>query len=397
MAQKVPPEELERRAGALQARMAAEGLPAMLVLQTSDICWLTGSVQQGLVFVPAEGAPVYCVRKDLARARAESSLARVVAAPSPRDLPAFLKSLGLALPDRLGLELDVVPFALIERWRKALPGVDLADGSGAIRSARAVKSSFEVDRIRAAAMVADAVVRRACELLRPGIPEQHLQADLEREAILLGHQGLVRMRGFNAELHFGQVLSGPSGALSPPGDTPLGGEGPNPCVGHGAGPRLIGRDEPVIVDVAIAVDGYVCDQTRTLCAGRLPDELRVAHDHMVAVMGRVVKVARPGAPWSLPYDEAVALASSLGHTDRFMGAPSARAPFVGHGVGLDLDELPVLARGFKDRTIEAGMTIAVEPKVVFAGVGAVGIEDTFLVTDGGLERLTVTEQRLFEV
>jgi Xaa-Pro dipeptidase len=119
---------------------------------------------------------------------------------------------------------------------------------------------------------------------------------------------------------------------------------------------------------------------------------------MLAVIAHAQDAMRAGVPWSQPYESCCALAASLGHAERFMGVPGALAPFVGHGVGSELDELPVLARGFKDRCLEAGMTIAVEPKVVFPGLGAVGIEDTFLVTpDGPAERLTLPAQQAFEV
>src|SRR6185369_9875851 len=87
------------------------------------------------------------------------------------------------------------------------------------------------------------------------------------------------------------------------------------------------------------------------------------------------------------WERARTMADEAGLGDRFMGPPGDQARFVGHGVGLELDELPVLAPGFK-APLREGMTIAIEPKFVFPGQGAVGIENTFLVTAQGGEKLT---------
>jgi len=391
----VPASELELHASALGRRLG--DLDAILALEAADLYWLTGSIQAGFAYVPREGPVIYGVRRDPGRARAESGLAHVVQFSSPKDLGALLGQVGLPMPKKLGMELDVVPVNLFDRWRSALPGVEVVDASFAIRAARAVKTTWEQDRIKAAAKVADAVVRRCLEVLRPGISEMELAADLEATAIRLGHQGMVRMRAFNAENHFGQILAGPSGAQIPPGDTPLGGSGPNPYVGKGAGPRLIRPGEPVVVDIAVAVDGYVVDQTRTFSCGPLPDELVQAHADMVAVLEHALSFVKPGMPWARPHEEALVLAARLGHKDRFMGPPGVQAKFLGHGVGLELDELPVLAKAFGDHMLEEGMVIAIEPKVVFKDLGAVGIEDTFLVQRDGFERLTLPEQCLFVV
>ena len=392
-----PASEIRNRVARVQARMAGAGIDAMLVLQTSDLFWLAGSIQQGALWVPASGEPLYMVRKDLGRAREESGLARIVPLRSPKDLAGCLAEAGLAQASRVGMELDVVPVSVFRRWEAVLGGATITDASPLLRAVRSVKSAWEVERMRASAVVSAGVFAHAAEVLRPGISEIEFAAALEHEARRLGHQGFVRMRAFNAELFYGHIFAGPDSAMPGPYDTPLGGRGPGPAVGQGAGPRRIGEREPVVVDLATAVDGYLADQTRTLCIGGLPDELVAAYADMVRIQDRMVEVARPGLAWGRVYDECLALARSLGHADRFMGPAGSQVSFIGHGVGVELDEPPFIARGFADSILEPGMTFAFEPKVVFPGVGAVGVEDTFLVTGDGVERLTLGPRDLVVV
>ncbi len=369
--------------------MSTDGLDALLVIQIADLYWLAGSIQQGALWVPAEGEPLYMVRKNLARAREESALGRIVPLASPKDLPARLAEARLQVPSRVGMELDVVPVALFRRWEKVLGSATVADASPLLRAARAVKSAWEVDRMRAAAAVSARMFERAGEVLRAGMTEIELAATLEFEERRLGHQGVVRMRAFNAELFYGHVFSGPDSAAPSGFDAPLGGRGLSPAVGQGAGTRRIGEREPIVVDFVTAIDGYLMDQTRTFCIGGLSEDLTRAYDDMIRVQDRMIEVARPGVAWGTVYDECLATARSLGHAEHFMGAPGSQVSFIGHGVGIEVDEPPFLARGFTDATLEAGMTYAFEPKVVFPGIGAIGVEDTFLVTGQGVERLTL--------
>ncbi len=392
-----PPEELEKRTRALQARMAGAGLDAVLVLQNADLFYLAGTVQQGALYVPASGDPLYRVRKDLGRARVESPLKSIEPMRSPRDLPPAVAAAGLPPPARLGMELDVVPVALFRRWEAVFPGVQVEDASPLLRDQRAVKSAYEVGILRESAARMDRVFRRALEVIRPGLTDLELVAELEHAARLDGHQGIVHLRGFNSEIHFGHVFSGEASAIPAWADAPLGGPGLNPRVGQGAAGTRIEPGRPVIVDIAFAYDGYIVDQTRTVAVGELPPEMVRAYETTRRVQERLMSAARPGATWGAVYDEGLRVAVEAGFGDRFMGAPGSQVSFIGHGVGLELDEWPLIARGFHDRVLEEGMVLAAEPKVVFPGLGAVGIENTFVVGPAGLERITFSNEDLVVV
>lgn len=391
-----PAEELASRAAALQRHLAAQGLDAALIVQNADLFYFTGSIQSGVYVVPAAGRPVYGVRRVLERARRESSLERIVPLESLRALPALLADAVEGPVRRVGMELDVVPVAVRDRFAAALPGVEIADVSSSIRTVRSVKSASELATMREAAHLAHFMVEVAVRTLREGMTELELSAEVEAAARRRGHQGTVRVRGWNQEIYYGAILSGEAGAVPSFLDFPLGGEGPTPAVPYGAGRRRIVAGEPVVMDYTAAVDGYLSDQTRTLVIGVLPPRLARAHEAAVEILHEVEAALRPGVRPSDLYRLALDKAAALGYAEGFMGVRPYRSRFVGHGLGVELDEWPVLAEGFSD-PLQPGQVLCVEPKIVFPGEGAVGIEDVFVVTPTGAERLTITERQLLPV
>jgi len=389
-----PKEELENRIKRLQQQMQVHHVEAILMMQNADLFYFTGSIQQGVLYVPLEGSPVYMVRKEVQRAQMECGLQHIVPFKSPKDIPGILSDFQLAMPQHAGMELDVLPVALYQRFIKVLGECKVSDASHLIRTVRAVKSPYEIEIMKDAALQVDKVYQRAREVIREGITDLELAAELEFTARKQGHQGISRMRGFNSELFFGHIFSGADSAAPAYLDSPLGGVGVNPSVGQGASYKSIKAGQPIIVDFAGAFDGYLVDQTRTLCIGGLDDKLVKAYEDMVAIQTRLKEIARPGAIWGEIYDECYGLACELGYKDYFMGNAGAQVSFIGHGIGVEVDEYPFIARGFKDQVLEEYMTFAFEPKAVYAGVGAVGIENTFWVADDGLKHLTYSDEEL---
>ncbi|MCC6223197.1 MAG: aminopeptidase P family protein [Thermoleophilia bacterium] len=392
MAPAVPPEEIERRIRAFQAELAAGGLDAALVVQTTDVFYLSGTAQSAHLVVPARGEPVLCVRKTLSRAVAESPLERIQPLRSLRELPGVLAGAGIR-SGRLGLELDVLPAARYLDYGRRFEAFELADCSAAVRRIRSRKSPWELERIRGASELLSHVPGWVAEVLRAGMTELELAAELERLLRRAGHQGLCRMRAFNGDMFYGVVVAGPSGAVPGGTDTPLVGPGPNAAIAKGSSARPIGRGEPVVVDLVGAWDGYLSDQTRTFSLGPLPVHLREAYERTREILHRVAAAARPGVPASHLHALAVELAAPY---EGFMGLGDERVSFVGHGLGLEVDEPPYLARGY-DEPLEQGMVFALEPKLLFPGEGAVGIENTYLVGAGEAVPLTSAGEELLEL
>ncbi len=377
----VPRQEIERRIGAFQSALQADGLDAALIVESSDLYYLTGTNQDAHLVVPAAGEPVYLVRRDLGRARDESPLQRVEPLTSLRDLgPAILDVAGDI--KSLGLEFDVLPVANYQRYVRALPGVELRDCMPALRPLRARKSEWEVGRIRAAAEQIRIAHVATPQLLHAGMTDLELQIELERIMRSHGHQGPCRFRGMNGEMYFGAVLAGPDAAVPASSDTPFGGWGLSPAVGRGPRAGLISEGTGVSVDLVGATDGYLADATRTFSVGPLAEPLAAALRVCEQILAEVETLLVPGTPWQVPYLRGLEMATEAGFGDGWMGSGAARVSFIGHGIGLEINEPPFLARGL-DLPLEAGHVIAVEPKLAFAGVGAVGVENTYLVREQG--------------
>jgi Xaa-Pro dipeptidase len=370
------------RVGRYQEALAGRGLAGALLLNAVDVYYLAGTRQNGALFVPAAGAPVLLVRKSLSRARAESAVADVRPFPPSKDLAAALGASG-----RIGAAFEAVPQGTLDWWRRNLPAADFVDAGAILREQRSVKSPAELAVMRDGAACICGAIGEIPRFLRAGMRELDLSAEIELRLRRNGNEGVPRLRGFNSELFIGLAIAG-DGA-SDPGyfDGPMVGRGLSPARPQGASERIIREGEPVIVDFTSVHGGYTLDMTRTAVVGKLPAELVRAFELACAIQEDVARNLRPGVVPAALWERARATAERGGLGGNFMGPPGEQARFVGHGVGLELDELPVLAPGF-DAPLQAGQTIAVEPKFVFAGVGGVGIENTFAVTESGGEKLT---------
>ncbi|HBV97504.1 MAG: peptidase M24 [Peptococcaceae bacterium BICA1-7] len=386
-----PGRELLRRTERLQDLLQKKGVDGAVIVQNADLFYFTGTVQQSHLFVPAQGKPVLMVKKSFPRAREESALEEVLPLENVKDLPGMISSYGFTGIKSIGLELDVLPASLYLKYQKMFTPAEIVDISGLIRSVRMIKSSYELNILKKAASLSHSLFSRVKEFLVEGIAEVDLAGRLEAEYRREGHQGFVRMRGFNQEIYYGHLLSGSNMGVPSFLDSPTGGPGLNPSFPQSAGFKKIAANEPVMVDYVAVYGGYMVDQARVFCLGRLPDRFAKAYGIAVEIQEEIKKKARPGVICEDLYSLAISIASRYGLKDHFMGYPHP-APFVGHGVGIELDEFPVLARGFKT-PLEKGMVLALEPKFVFPDGGA-GIENTFVVGEHGLEALTTFDQEI---
>jgi len=384
----VPESELSSRIAHLQKALAGRDIEAALICQKTDLFYFGATSQQGWLYVPAEGKALLMVYKEFARAREESPLEQIVSLVSSKKIPAVLAQYGYGLPASLGMELDVLPTNLYIQYKTIFQKSTVEDISFEIRLIRAVKSDFEIDKIRAAAKLSDAVAARVPELLEVGKTEVSLAGELEGFARGLGHQGIVRMRMWGSELFYGHLLAGSDAAVPSYLASPTGGTGVSSTIGQGAGFRKIAANEPILFDYVFALDGYISDHTRIFSIGSVPAELQAAHQAMLEIQEAIKIQAKPGTPAGELYELMVALAEQKGYGANFMGAGERKIRFTGHGVGLELDEFPFIAKG-QHLELEAGMVIALEPKIIYPGKGVVGIENTHLVTDNGLETLSI--------
>jgi len=386
----VPREEIRQRVEKFQSYIASRDLQGALIFQNVDRYYFSGTIQSSILFVPAQGSPILMVQKGHERARLESSLENLVPITDKGAIKNVLAGYRL---EKAGLELDVLPAYLYLWLQEAFPGCRWEDVSRGIRRLRMIKSPYELDLVRKAARILHRGYTELAGILHEGMTELEIDGHLALIARREGHMGILRMRGWNQEMTYAHVLSGESGSVVSFLDSPHGGSGNTPAMAQGAGFRKIRRNEPIGVDYGVGVDGYLADQFRTFVIGDLDPELRKAHDCSRQIHRLFAETAKPGVSCADLYQMAVEEAAKAGLADFFMGYGEGRVKFIGHGLGLEIDELPIIAPFF-DQKLEPGMVVAFEPKFVFPGKGVVGMEDDYGVTSSGLERLTITEQEL---
>jgi Xaa-Pro aminopeptidase len=391
-----PISEVQARVEKMQARMREATLDAVFVLQNVDLFYFTGTAQSGLLCLPAEGEPVYLVQKSLPRARMESPLNRILEFPGFKKLPESLQAEGIHELRRIGIEGDVLPANYYLRLKACFPGAELLDASDAIRRIRMVKSDAEIGMIRRAAGMLREAFDGLSSWIRAGASELEVMAQLEGFLRTLGHQGIIRMRGFNCQVGFG-VLSGGANAVYPsPFPGPIGSSGLYPAIPVGAGDHILAEGETLMADIVAGYGGYIADKTRTYSVGSIPRDFAAAHRFILELNREIETMLKPGVPCSSIYRRALEMVKEAGYEEGFMGIGKDQMRFIGHGVGLELDELPAIASG-SDVVLEPGMTIAVEPKVFFRRRGGAGIENTYAITATGFEKLTEYPEEIREV
>ena len=384
-------QEYAQRIERLQQGLARDGLDGALYIYPIDIYYFTGTRQNATLWIPVQGEPLLLVRKSYPRACREAYVDAIRPFPRSAEFARLLAGF-----DAIGMTFDVVPVQQLQYYQKLLPDSRFSDISGLNRELRSVKSAWEIERMRYAGAQLSRVFATVADFLQPGMREIDLAAEFEARLRKAGGEGLVRMRAFNQELFMGLAVAGDSACAEGFFDGAATGLGMSAAAAHGASPAVIETGQPVMIDYTGIFDGYIVDMTRMFVCGELPGHLLDAFVVAREIQDAIAAGLKPGALCADLFQIAAKRTEEAGLAGQFMGPPGEQARFVGHGVGLELDEYPVLARGF-EVPLQAGQTIAVEPKFTFAGFGAVGIENTYLVTEQGGEKLSVLADDLVRV
>jgi Xaa-Pro aminopeptidase len=390
----LPPEllaDLPRRHDRLRAALAAAHADALILTLNADLVYASGTVFSGWFYLPAAGNPVFFFR------RPSDFPARIpgfeaVAVRRPDQMAEHLAATGRPLPMRLLLEGDELPAAEWFQFARIFPGAELLNGSPHIRLARAVKTGYELDRMRLSCRLHAETIATFPALFRPGMTDLDFSIAMEHAIRRRGSLGLFRAFGGRMELFMGSVLAGDNARTPSAYDFALGGEGLDPAIPVGANGAPLTPGTTVMADIGGNFTGYISDCSRTYAIGAIPAAVREAHQVSIAICEALAAAARPGVRCDSLYALALKQAEAAGLAPHFMGF-GQQAKFVGHGIGIEINELPVLAPR-SDAVLEANMVVALEPKFVFPGVGAVGIENTYAVTAAGLEKLTCCDESL---
>ena len=372
----------------IQAALRRLPADALLLADNANLYYTSSRVFCGYTYVPAEGDMIYFVRRPVGLTGDN-----VVYIRKPEQIIEEMQKRGLPLPQTLLVEGDSLSYNEYNRLASAFSSSRILPGGTAlIRQVRAVKTPFEIGMIRQSAASHDMLYRHIPKLYTPGMTDLEFSIEIERAARQHGSLGIFRIFGRGMEIFMGNVLAGENADTPTPYDFAMGGAGLDDSLPIGCNGTTIHPGQTVMVDVNGNFTGYMTDLSRVYYLGEIPEKARHAHAVSLEIEQAVMSMARPGVAASELYDKALAIARDRKVEDYFMGHRQ-KAGFVGHGVGIEINEQPVLAPRSRD-VLEAGMVFALEPKFVIPGVGPVGIENTFLVTDDGVERLTNCEEEI---
>ncbi len=387
MQTRVPLKELNSRMARFRNQMDqnSPGWEIAAVFSKINVYYFTGTMQEGVLFIPRSEEAVFWVRRSYERAAEESLFPSIKPMESYRDAAVTMKN----LPDTVYIEKEIVPVAMLQRFQKYFPFTVIESADVQIAKVRSVKSKYELNLMEQSGRIHQRVTEELIPgMLREGMSELEFFCDLYSVLIHEGHHGVARFGMFDTESILGQIAFGESSIYPTSFNGPGGNYGMSPAVPiHGSRNRKLKKGDLVFVDTGCGVEGYHTDKTMTYMFGKtLPEEAIQIHLQCVEIQNRVAAMLKPGAIPSVIYNEIMNGLSPV-FLENFMGFGTRKVKFLGHGIGLTIDELPVIANGF-DEPIQEGMVFAVEPKKGIPHIGMVGIENTFIVTPQGGRNIT---------
>ncbi|MCH5223669.1 MAG: aminopeptidase P family protein [Muribaculaceae bacterium] len=380
--------EIEIRISSLRNHLIEGGIDAILVNANVNIYYLSGRFYRGYVYLPVDGQPIWFVVKP----EVFDKEGNVFYIRKPELIPEILISQGVGLPKSLALEFDDLSYSDIIRLQKIFPEAEYHNGSRIMKMTRMIKTPWEIEQMKIDGLHHAKVYSKIKNCYKPGMSDLQLQIEIERELRLEGALGVSRVAGNLMEINMGSVISGENADTPSPYEFTMGGAGVDSSLPVGADNSPILPHTTVMIDMNGAFNGYQTDMTRVWALDEIPALAMKAHDCSLRILHELEKFALPGVPVADLYVKAMEIVEEEGLKEFFMGHKS-QVGFIGHGVGIELNELPVVNARSKDILAE-NMTIALEPKFVIPEVGAVGSENTYQVTRSGLVNLTVFPEEI---
>lgn len=355
-----------------------------------NLFYVTGVMYNGYFYIGQEGEPFFFIKRP--NGLQEDNLFYI---HKPEQIPDIFVEHDIPMPHKLMLEADELTYSDYTRLIKVFHPQETANASLVMRTVRRVKTPHEIEQIHFCARCHEAVYSEIPNCYKSGMTDLEFQIEIERIMRLHGSVGLFRSFGPNMDIFMGSILAGENAETPSPFDFALGGAGQDACCPLGANGTLLEDGMAVMVDMAGNYAPYMTDMTRVFSIGKLSDEAYRAHEVSIKIHEEVMNMARPGVACSDLYNLAYETAAEAGLKDNFMGTKQ-QAKFVGHGVGLQINELPVLTPRSKE-ILEENIVFALEPKFVLPEIGAVGVENTYLVTSDGVEKITLFPEEIIDL
>ncbi|HTN68620.1 MAG TPA: Xaa-Pro peptidase family protein [Dysgonamonadaceae bacterium] len=379
--------EKESRIQNIQQHIVHQKADACVISTPVNLYYLNGFVFDGYMFIFPNLKPILFVRRPV-----NIDAENVFFIYKPEQLPEILKKHNMAVPKSILLENDALPYNSVMRFQKALNIPELKNISGFMRKIRSVKSESELAQIRKSAISHANVYKQIPSLYRVGMTDLDLQIEIEYVMRKEGSIGVFRTHGENMDIYMGNLLAGDNAQEASPFDFALGGKGIDPLLPLSSADKTLKQGTTVMIDMAGNYTPYLSDMTRTFSVGEIADEAHRAHQLSIDIHNDIIGFAKEGVACADVYKRTMKMVVDSKMEQYFMGT-TQQARFIGHGLGLEINEPPVFAPR-SGEILQKNMAIALEPKFVLPGIGAVGIENTYFVTETGLEKVTVCEENI---
>lgn len=357
-----------------------------------NIFYFTGTFANGVLWLPKDGDPILFCRRGVERAEIETPIKNIIQFHSYGNIEQTFEDLGVTLPSQVATEMNGLSWSLSNSLTKHLPNIEFVHGDNIIALTRAKKSEWELKILRRAGEKHNKCLTKLLpSFLHEGISELEISHKISDLFYSEGHLGVLRMNAFGEEVFMGHIAVGESANYPSVFNGPVGLRGAHPAVPF-MGSSKIKWDSgmPLTIDNGFTLAGYQTDKTQIYWIGNpksIPENMQIAHNFCVEMQAIIAEQLCPGIVPSQLWNQCVDLAVKSPWNNGFMGIGKNKVSFVGHGIGLAIDEYPALAKGF-DLPLEVGMVLAIEPKIGIPGIGMVGTENTFEVTHSGGKSIT---------
>ena len=391
----VPASELEARLERFRRAMDAAhpGWEMAAVNHKVAMYYFTGTIQEGVLLIRPQDA-VFWVRRSFERACNESHFSDIRPMHSFREAAAFYGS----APKVMYVETKKATLDWERMLHKYFAFEELGSFDSVLQDLRMVKSEYELKQMEQSGAIHETVLDIvAPKLIHGGISEAQLAIALYSEMVQRGSHGTARFNQALGEEAVGIASFGKSGLVRTGFDGPGGTDGT--CIAVQSIGNAFRKLQPgrlVYLDIPCGFDGYHTDKTVVYYYGDLAKDeqskhLMEAQQRCLELEQEVVRLMVPGEPIENLYLRTMDKFDNI-YGDAFMNG----GKFLGHSIGLFMDEAPAIAKGFK-QPLQPGMTFAVEPKIALPGLGMVGTENTYVVTESGARSLTGSSHLLREV
>ena len=390
-----PKKEFLKRIENHQKELVETKIDFSIIQYKSDLYYYSGTGQSCILVIPAECEPLLFGRRDINRIKQETALDNVFTIKNTREIFSQLKDWGVRIKGgKFGLEGDILPADMYHKAEKIFPEKQAVSIGHLLRKIRSVKSKNEIDVLKKSANILDEIHELVPSIIKEGMTEIDVSSRLNTEIRIRGAQSTVRSRDFYTETGcIGLVLSGTNTAISSYTLTATSGPGIHQSNPSGSSFKKIKLGEIIFVDFSLAYKGYITDETRCHVLGQASDEIKDRYQKTWEFEKFMSNKMKKGKRVSEIYHETYDFADELGVKNELM--LGGQIPFLGHGVGLELSEPPIITRK-SNYILKKGNSIALEPKLIYPNKMVIGSENTYVISKNGTIQITNAFQPLLE-